>query len=761
VQRWAKKQRVRAGKVTLWDYSFELPSAHLDAQATVAGRTVKVGTVDHALQVGGNQKVEIYDFPGDYAKRFDGVNPQGGDRPADLGHVYEDNRRTAGVRMDQEAVAGLRNSGTSTCWQFAAGQRFTLERHFNADGIYVLTRVRHQASVEGAYTTGQNATPLVYDNEFECIPFSTNLPFRPQRMTPKPKIEGPQTAVVTAAPGDTEDYFLDKYGRVKVQFPWDRQGQNDANSSCWVRVAQVWAGKKWGAFFWPRKGHEVVVAFEEGDPDRPLVIGSAYNAANMPPYDMPTNALVNGFKSCTYRQTASENFNAIFFIDQPGNEHVAFHSERNMTFDAELDKLFRAGRHTHEIVRNTRHFSVGGLPSPGAGGGGGSWDYPAPPPDAFTWYGVTTPDLGTNCAMTYGDNIFGVTGIYDQIYVGENVALVLNPFAVGAAKLIPKPAFWGLLGGALGGNMAFTMGLNTSVQWGQVFTINLGPGQLTTEAANHLPTQALAVIVCGLGIAWQIDYAIDYDFDARSKINDVYQAVIESLLVALVEVEIVYATAAGLLQEAFGAMFGSAAADEEKPGTSLEGWGLMPAERNVVSNAHMTAGPYDVTADQIRLVAMPASAPTTPPNFITLLAPGDGANGQVALRGSQGVRISAGPPDPMIPTEDITTTGIELQTVEAGKITMNIGIPPGPMLLMSSPVIGIDAGEGIVLIKSNSVITLSVADGASEIELTPSGVQIKGLQIQQLAELEVQVKTLQETVNSAITTRNITLQQNS
>jgi len=89
--------------------------------------------------------------------------------------------------------------------------------------------------------------------------------------------------VVVVGPAD-EEIFTDKYGRVKVQFPWDRQGKNDPDSSCWIRVGQIWAGKRWGASFWPRVGQEVIVAFEEGDPDQPVIVGSVYNADQMPPY---------------------------------------------------------------------------------------------------------------------------------------------------------------------------------------------------------------------------------------------------------------------------------------------------------------------------------------------------------------------------------------------------------------------------------------------------------------------------------------------
>src|SRR5262249_7943489 len=149
--------------------------------------------------------------------------------------------------------------------------KFTLQGHFNGDGAYVLTKVDHSASGVDFRSGGGDFS---YSNSFTCIPLA--LPYRPLRTTPKPVVPGTQTAVVVGPKGS--EIFTDKFGRVKVQFFWDRQGKSDADSSCWVRVAQIWAGKRWGAFFIPRIGQEVVVAFEEGDPDEPIIVGSVYNA---------------------------------------------------------------------------------------------------------------------------------------------------------------------------------------------------------------------------------------------------------------------------------------------------------------------------------------------------------------------------------------------------------------------------------------------------------------------------------------------------
>jgi type VI secretion system secreted protein VgrG len=256
--------------------------------------------------------------------------------------------------------------GASNCGQFVAGHQFTLKRHFDADGKYALTRIEHDAHLEGAYRSDQ-ALAFTYENRFTCVPGA--LPCRAQRVTSKPVIAGIQSATVVGPQG--EEIFCDKYGRVKVQFHWDREGKKDVNSSCWLRVAQVWAGKGWGAFFWPRVGHEVVVIFEEGDPDQPLIIGSVYNAENMPWFTLPLNKQLAGFKSASVRGIAQKNYNGIVFNDQKGREHLSIHSEHNLSLNSEYDKMVHAGRHKGERVANASIMTVGNIPMGGGSGGGG------------------------------------------------------------------------------------------------------------------------------------------------------------------------------------------------------------------------------------------------------------------------------------------------------------------------------------------------------------------------------------------------------
>jgi type VI secretion system secreted protein VgrG len=382
VTRWEKRQELRAGKYTLWDHSFQLPGQHLGATRTLPHQAA-AGQVSHQLQLGGNRELEIFDYPGGYAHRFDGVARGGGDRRGDMHKVFEDNARTARIRMEEEAAPGLTAEGDSTCGHFLPGYRFGLERHYDGDGAYVLTQVEHKARIVGDYGRGEGLS-LEYANRFACMP--ADVPYRPQRRTPRPTVPGPQTATVVGSPGsvsfNTQSYgpvgpagdeiFCDKYGRVKVQFHWDRRSEYDEGSSCWLRVAQPWAGQQWGAVTLPRVGQEVVVAFEEGDPDRPLVMGSVYNAAQLPPFPLPAAKTQAGIKAHSQGSGANaQTFSGLGFETAMGQEHVHLHAERYMTHSAEQILYVNAGQE-HQSTASKQPQATASEKEPSE---------PEPPPD--------------------------------------------------------------------------------------------------------------------------------------------------------------------------------------------------------------------------------------------------------------------------------------------------------------------------------------------------------------------------------------------
>lgn len=506
VSAWEKIQEIRSGECTLWDYCFEVPTNHLEAkEKTIV--SVPVGKVTHKLNLA-NDTLEIYDYPGRYSQRYDGIDPKGGNRPSDITHMFEDRTRTVRLRMEQEEVNSIRIVGRSDCGQFTAGHKFTLERHFDASADYVLTRVEHAAYDQFYRSDADTKDQFKYDNRFTCIPDA--LRYRPQRKTRAPVIPGIQTATVVGPPG--EDIFVDKYGRVKVQFHWDREGKMNADSSCWLRVAQVWAGKGWGAFFWPRIGHEVVVAFEEGDPDQPLIVGSVYNAENMPWYNLPINKELGGIKSASEHGSFVKNFNAVVFCDKKGREHLALHSERNLTLNSESDKQIHSGRHKGERVAVANMLTTGKLFPSGGGSGGGNFDAGSPLQDPPP-YGV----LGLSSAVTYGANQQVACPLNHQLAVGSNYQMCLNPLGLLAGiPGAPEPQFLeGLFGGGIGGNMQYTVGASAQFTLGQSFELSVGPPKIESHAhyKEHVPT----IVLCGILSAVQLAFVLAYGLMANAE----------------------------------------------------------------------------------------------------------------------------------------------------------------------------------------------------------------------------------------------------
>lgn len=276
-----------------------------------------------------SSKFEIYDHPGEYVDKGDG-------------------KAYTKVRMEADEATHDVVNGSSTCKTFDAGSKFGITKHDAQEEVgkaYLITVVHHDANEPADYTTGSNRSSFDYMNTFRCIP--EGVPFRPERITPKPAIYGTQTAVVTGPPG--EEIYPDKYGRVKVQFFWDREGVRDEKTSCWVRCAQASAGKNWGSMFLPRIGQEVVVTYLDGDPDRPLITGTVYNDDQMPPYTLPAEKTKSTIK--TNSSPGGEGFNEIRFEDKKGTEQIFVHAQRNMDVRVRNDMM--------ETVVGERHMITG------------------------------------------------------------------------------------------------------------------------------------------------------------------------------------------------------------------------------------------------------------------------------------------------------------------------------------------------------------------------------------------------------------------
>ncbi len=303
IQGLVKAQEVKPAKMTLNDYNYSMPNT--DLRSSVSSR-----------QVQGQGEREVYDFPGLYPNKGRG-------------------ERLTTVRMEEEEARITTIEGSSNCRAFTTGYRFTLKDHYKNDWnnrAYVLTEIEHEGSQGGNFPGARGEGGFSYSNRFRCIPI--DVPFRPESRATKPVVHGTQTAVVVGPAG--EEIYTDELGRIKVQFHWDRKGKKDENSSCWIRVGQLWAGAQWGAVFIPRIGQEVIVAFLEGNPDRPLVIGCVYHQSNQPPLDLPGEKTRSTVKSDS--TIGGGGFNEIRFEDKKGQEEIYVHAEKDQTIEVGNDE---------------------------------------------------------------------------------------------------------------------------------------------------------------------------------------------------------------------------------------------------------------------------------------------------------------------------------------------------------------------------------------------------------------------------------------
>ena len=279
-------------------------------------------------------------------------------------------------------------------------------------------------------------------------------------------MQGTQTAVVVGPAG--EEIFTDKYGRVKVQFHWDRQGKNDANSSCWVRVGTPLAGKQWGMVHIPRIEQEVIVDFLEGDPDQPIIIGSVYNAKEMPPYALPDNKTQTGIKSRSSLGGTPDNFNEIRFEDKKGQEQVYIHAEKNEDIVVENDKTENVGHDETITISNDRTETV---------------------------MGHETLSVAKNRTRTVSQNEIVTVALTRTHTVGINE--MIN---IGAAQEVTVGAMRALTVGinqatTIGRNLSENIGSDQSVDVGKNLTEKIGTNQTTSVGKNLTITAGDQIVI--------------------------------------------------------------------------------------------------------------------------------------------------------------------------------------------------------------------------------------------------------------------------
>lgn len=321
-------EEIAPGSYVTDDYNFTTPRARLQNQRS------NPAAHEHG-------EYEIYDWLGGYSE-------------------HGESDHYSRIRLEELQAERERDEGHATARGLAPGFRFTLRNcpRPEANREYLVVAVTYRLKEPGYASSNEQAY-----YEFDFVTQPTSLPFRPRRITPKPRTNGPQTAVVVGPAG--EEIWTDQYGRIKVQFRWDRYGQMDENSSCWVRVSSSWAGSTFGGMYIPRVGQEVIVDFIAGEPDRPIVIGCTYNADQMPPFGLPDSATQSGFVSRSLKGSP-ENANAIRFEDKPGEEELWFHAEldhrttveRDKTHDIGNDRSETIGRHASQTVKGNKSTAI-------------------------------------------------------------------------------------------------------------------------------------------------------------------------------------------------------------------------------------------------------------------------------------------------------------------------------------------------------------------------------------------------------------------
>jgi len=312
-----RTRQIRVGKVTENDYDFKKPRTSIDADLDSA------------------RKGEFYEYPGKYTQRDEGS-------------------RYARIRLEEQEVRLLTITADTNCRAFCPGFKFTLTGYYRdeANIAYNLLAIQHRAA-NNTYISADHEDAFTYRNTLEAIPAS--IPYHPPRHARRPFIQGSQTAVVVGKSG--EEIWVDEFGRVKVQFYWDRAGKMDENSSCWIRVAQLWAGKGWGAIFTPRIGQEVIVDFLEGDPDRPIITGRVYNADQTVPYALPGEQTKSTIKSMSSK--GGGGFNEIRLEDKKGSEQVFVFGQKDEDIRIQNDAKEWIGNDRSMIVIRDQMEKVG------------------------------------------------------------------------------------------------------------------------------------------------------------------------------------------------------------------------------------------------------------------------------------------------------------------------------------------------------------------------------------------------------------------
>ncbi|HXI57420.1 MAG TPA: type VI secretion system tip protein TssI/VgrG [Polyangia bacterium] len=324
---WSLGLQVEPGGFAAKEFDFEKPRAPLLS-------------VLSAHKPGTDAKLQVFEYPGLYLATDQ--------RDAYVARRLEEQQQQSEMATGAGNARGIRPGACFALTDYPAEKQ---------NQQYLVTAASYTLSTN-AYSSGSGQGGEGEDFQCSFFAIDSKHTFRTPLTTPKPTVAGPQTAIVVGKGG--EEIWTDKYGRVKVQFHWDREGKSNEQSSCWVRVSQAWAGPKWGSIHIPRMGQEVIVDFLEGDPDRPIITGRVYNADNMPPYDLPANQTQSGIKSRSTKGGAPANFNELRFEDKKGSEEVYLQAEKDLTSLVKNDEHREVGHDRTTEIKNDETITVDG-----------------------------------------------------------------------------------------------------------------------------------------------------------------------------------------------------------------------------------------------------------------------------------------------------------------------------------------------------------------------------------------------------------------
>ncbi len=319
LSRWEHVYEFRKGKWSLDDYDFKTPTKD---QFQTTASTSKFANAD---------KYEHYEY-----------TPY---------HDFAGLKDLTKKRIEAEETPLNVIEASSDCSSFYAGGKFTVEKHAVKEelGAYIITAIRHRG-YDNSYLAGHESASG-YANDLSCIPDIVH--FRPPLVHSKPYMLGPQSAVVVGPKG--EEIHTDEFGRIKVQFHWDREGKNNEKSTCFIHVVQPWAGAGWGTSFVPRIGMEVIVNFIDGDPDRPVITGSIYNGDNAPPFSSKTQS---GIRTRSTKKGTASNCNEFRFDDLKGSEQVFIHAEKNMDTEVENDETLSVDNDRTKTIKHDENSTI-------------------------------------------------------------------------------------------------------------------------------------------------------------------------------------------------------------------------------------------------------------------------------------------------------------------------------------------------------------------------------------------------------------------